>query len=504
MIENLLMGFGNIAGPMVLLALVGGTIIGYVIGAIPGLGPSLGIALLIPFTYGVDPVVSIVGLVALYIASEYGAAITAIVINTPGTAAAIATTWDGYPMAQRGEAGQALTVSILSSGVGAVISAVLLIFTAVPLAEMALQFGPSEYFALALFGLSLVSALSSGSQLKGFLAMAFGLLLVTIGLDPSTGVPRYTVTTDLFDGLPLVPCLLGLYAISEVLMMAEAKVLRKTSSQKVRGLLDIPRGTMRRIRGTVLRSSLIGYFVGVIPGAGPSIASLLAYTETRRRSDEPETFGKGNVQGVAASESANNAAVPGSLAPLLALGIPGSATAAILIGALMIQGVEPGPLLFAKHPEIPYTLFASLLVGVPIMILVGLMGARIWAMVSLVPMPVLAGTVAAVSFVGAYASANSMFPVWVTLGMGVVGYSFRKLQIPVAPVVLALVLGTMMETNFRRALITSNGDLTIFATHPITVGLLLAAALTLIVPLWRAWRRRDTGLGGTPAEGTER
>lgn len=485
MIENLLMGFGNLATPLVIATLIGGTIIGYILGAIPGLGPSLGIALLIPFTYGVDPVASIVGLVALYVAAEYGAAITAIVINTPGTAAAIATAWDGYPMAQRGEAGLALTTSILASGIGAFLASVLLIFSAVPLAEMALQFGPSEYFALALFGLSLVSTLSAGSALKGFIGMFFGLMLVTIGLDPSTGVPRFTVTPSLFEGLPLVPCLLGLYAISEVLFMVESSSAIRAVPAKLTGVFHIQKGLLGQMRNTVLRSSIIGYIVGVIPGAGPSIASLIAYTETKRVSDNPDSFGKGNLLGIAASESANNAAVPGALAPLLALGIPGSATAAILIGALMIQGVEPGPLLFTKNPEIPYTLFASLLCGVPIMVVIGLAGAQIWARAASIPVPILAAVVAAISCIGAYASQNSMFPVYVTLAMGGIGYGFRKCGIPLAPVVLALVLGTLMETNFRRALITSQGDLTIFLRHPISMVLLVAAVLTLLLPLLR-------------------
>lgn len=490
MIDNLIIGITYFASWQVIAALLAGAVAGYIVGAIPGIGPTLGIALLIPFTYGMDPAAAMVGLVSLYVASEYGCAITAILINTPGSAAAVATAWDGYPLAQRGEAGLALTVAIVASGFAALVSTVLLIVTAVPLAEVALLFGPTEYFALALLGLSLVSALSSGSAVKGFGAMFFGLMLVTIGLDPSSGVPRFTVTTDLFEGLPLVPCLVGLYAISEVLFMIERVAETPPPFRKLAGALTIPKGLIRELNGTMMRSSLIGYIIGVIPGPGPTVASLVAYGDARRRAKDPSSFGKGNIHGVAASEAANNSAVPGALAPLLALGIPGSGTTAILIGALTIQGVEPGPLLFSRHPEIPYTLFVSLLLSIPIMVLMGLAGARIWAKASLVPLPILAAVVTIVSIAGAYVESNSMFSVYVTLAMGLIGYAFRKVGIPLAPIVLALVLGELMETNFRRAMLASGGDYMIFLTSPITIGLLLAALLSFALPILR---RRPAG-----------
>jgi len=483
MLENLFLGFSNVLSPTVLIGLTGGTIIGYLIGAMPGLGPSLGVALLIPFTYGVDPATAIVALIALYVAAEYGGAVTAVVINTPGTAAAVATTWDGYPLAQRGQAGAALNVSIIASGIGALLAAVMLMFTAVPLSEFALRFGPTEYFALALFGLSLVSSLSAGSLLKGLFAMFLGLTLVTIGVDPGTGIPRFAFSPELFEGLPLVPCLLGLYAISEVFYMIETASERPVTSVRVQGLLAVPVRTYWEMKSTILKSSLIGYIIGVIPGAGASIASMVAYSEAKRSSQDPDSFGKGNLHGIAASESANNSAVPGALAPLLALGIPGSATAAILIGALMIQGIEPGPLLFTRNPEIPYTIFASLIVSVPLMIFVGLAGAKLWARVADVPKPLLAAVVAGISCIGAYASANSMFPVYVMLAMGAIGYALRKIEVPLAPIVLALVLGTIMETNFRRALLTSNGDYMIFLRHPITLLLFAFAAVIMLWPL---------------------
>lgn len=474
--------------PYVLLALLGGTIIGYIIGAMPGLGPSLGVALLVPFTYGVDPVVAMVGLVGLYMAAEYAGAVTAVLLNTPGTAAAVATSWDGYPMAKRGEAAWALHVSIISSGIGALLSAILLIGTAVPLSEFALRFGPPEYFALALFGLSLVTSLGGSSVLRGLLALFLGIAIAVIGMDPITGVPRFAITSDFFEGIPLVPMLLGLYAVSEALYMLEGSTT-KTLKVTIGNVWSLHVSRYRPLIGTILRSSGIGYFVGVIPGAGASIASLISYGSAKRRNGTKEpAFGEGNPAGVAASEAANNAAVSGALAPLLALGVPGSATAAVLIGALMIQGIQPGPMLFVSNPEIPYSIFASILIGTPLMVIVGLLGARLWVKVTAVPQSLLAALVIGVSIVGAFASTNSMFPVYVTLVFGIIGYVLRKLDIPTAPIVLALVLVPMAESNYRRALVVADGSHTVFFLSPISLILLLAAASSFLVPLIRKYR----------------
>lgn len=483
MLGNLALGFSAFGDPMVWLALLFGAFAGYLIGAIPGLGPSLGVALLIPFTYGMDPVVTIVGLVALYAAAEYGGAITAVLINSPGTAAAVATAWDGYPLTKQGRAGEALSVSIISSGTGILISTAFLFLTAVPLSEFALRFGPGEYFALALVGLSLVAGLSDGSPLKGAVSMGIGLALATIGLDVQTGVPRFTGgSPDFFEGLPLVPVLLGLYALSEVLFMIEEGASQKIKSEPVKGLIAIPLHTLLSLKGVILRSSVIGYMIGVIPGAGASIASFVSYAFAKRTSKTPEKFGHGALEGVAASEAANNSAVAGALAPLLALGIPGSPTTAIMIGALMVQGITPGPLLFTRSPEIPYTVFASLWVGVPVMVVIGLAGARVWARVADIPRPAIAAIVAGICFVGAYSSETTMFPVHVTVACGLGGYLLRKLKFPLAPIVLAMVLGEMMETNFRRALITAKGDWAIFYTSPLTMILIAVAVLAFVLP----------------------
>lgn len=487
--EHILIGLESFTNPMVPLGLVVGALLGYLIGAIPGLGPSLGVALMIPFTYGLDPTVSIVTLVALYVAAEYGGAISAILLNSPGTAAAVATSWDGYPLSQQGKAGLALNVSIISSGIGIFVSSVLLFFTAIPLSEYALALGPESYFALALLGLSLVSSLSP-SLLKGLIAMGLGLGMATIGLDTQTGMPRFSYHPDFFEGLPLVPVLLGLFALSEVLIMVENGATQSAKSQPMQGVLAVPFRTFSQLRKVFITSSIMGYIIGVIPGAGASIASFASYGMAKRMSRQPELFGKGSLEGIAASETANNAAVSGALAPLLALGIPGSPTTAILIGALMIQGIQPGPLLFTTNPEIPYTIFASMWIGVPIMIVIGLAGARFWARVSDIPGPIIASIVASICLIGAYATENSLFPVYITLAFGIIGYLLRKIDVPLAPIILALVLGDMLETNFRRAISIANGDMTTFLTDPISATLLALMVVSLALPRIRKFLAR--------------
>ncbi|QXO17046.1 tripartite tricarboxylate transporter permease [Vibrio ostreae] len=483
MIDNLLIGFGAFSDPLVFIGLLVGAFLGYLIGAIPGLGPTLGVSLLIPFTYSVDPLVAVVTLVALYAAAEYGGAISAILINSPGTAAAVATSWDGYPLTRQGKAGLALNVSIISSGIGIFISTILLFFTAVPLSEFALNFGPEAYFSLAVMGLSLVSIFSTGSLIKGGIAMMVGLGLATIGLDAQSGVPRFAFDPEFFEGLPLVPALLGLFALSEVLCMIEQSNRPQHESSKMSGIFVVPVKVYYNLKLTLLRSAFMGYVIGIIPGAGASIASFLSYGIAKRLSKTPEKFGHGSVEGISSSESANNAAVSGALAPLLALGIPGSPTTAIIIGALMIHGIQPGPLLFTMNPEVPFTIFASLWISVPIMVLIGLLGAKYWAKVADVPRSILASIVACICLMGAYSSENSMFPVYITIAFGILGYVFRKADIPLAPIVLALVLGEMLETNFRRAVVISGGDYWVFFQKPLSLILLSVAIISFLVPL---------------------
>lgn len=489
MIENLLMGFSLILQPIVLTGLVGGTVVGYLIGAMPGLGPTLAISLVLPFTFAMDPILALVSLTSLYVAAEYGSGITAILINAPGTPSAVPTAWDGYPMAKKGEAGFALNVSILSSGAGAFLSTLFLIATAAPLSELALRFGPAEYFALGVFGLSLVSSLGGSSLVLGFISLSIGVVVTTIGMDPVNGVPRFSPNPDFYEGIPLVPALLGLFALSEVLFMLENSWVAKSVSVKITKARNGSFTKYRALWKVTLRGSVLGYLIGVIPGPGASIASVVSYSQAKRSSKDPDSFGKGNPEGVCASESANNAAASGSMAPLLALGIPGSATTAILIGAFLIQGIQPGPMLFTVNPEIPYAIFASLLIGIPLMVLFGLLGARMWVKVIAIPAPLLAAMIVGISLVGSYATVNSMFPVYVTLAFGLMAYILRKANIPLAPIVLAVVLVPMIEVNFRRTLLISDGSYWFLIEKPIAAFLLLLAMASFIFPMIAQIRR---------------
>lgn len=482
MLDGFLLGLQSFTSIAVVAALLGGVLVGYLVGALPGLSAGVGMALLIPFTFGLDPVVSVVMLVTLYMASEYSGAIPAILVNTPGEPSSAVTALDGYPMRLRGEAGQALTLSILGSAVGSVLSTLLLVLTVSWMTKVALAFGPAEYFALAVLGLSLVSTLSGHSVIRGFVALLFGLLLTTIGTDPVDGIPRFAFNDGLLGGIPFIAALIGLFALSEVLVMLEATDEKPAPLKSMTGVLG-QFSLLRPHGGNMIRSTLIGYILGVIPGAGATIASLTAYSVQRRMSRSPETFGKGNPEGLVAAETANNACMPGALAPMLALGIPGKASTAVLVGALAIHGVQPGPLIFTQHPEVPYSIYIALLLGMPFMVALGLMGSRLWVKLTLIPRGVVATLVCATCLLGTYAESNDIFSIWIAVAFGIVGYVLQKVEIEPAPIVLALVLGYMMESNFRRALVGSGDDYMVFATSPIALGCLILAVVIFILPL---------------------
>jgi len=472
------------AGWDVLIGLILGIVVGYTVGSLPGLTSSIGIALMVPFTFSMSPVVSITMLVTLYMATEYAGAIPAILVNTPGVPAAAVTALDGYPMRLRGEAGTALTMSILSAAFGSITSTLLLIVTATWIASFALAFGPVEYFALAVLGLSLVSSLASGSMLKGFVGLFFGLAVGVVGTDPLDGVSRYVMTDSMLSGVPFLPALIGLFALSGVFTMIERADERPVPIKRIPSVSG-QFGLMRPHLGTLVRSTLIGYIVSVIPGHGATISAMVAYAVQKRFSRSPETFGHGNPEGLVAAESAANASVPGALAPMLSLGIPGSASTAVLIGALTLHGVQPGPLLFARHPEIPFSIFIAMAVTMPFMVALGLGGVRVWVRVTQVPRSLIASLVGAMCLLGSYASQNDVFAIWTTVFFGIVGFGLNKIEIHAAPIVLALVLGYLTESNLRRALLGSGGDPTVLVTHPIAVVCLLAAVVTLILPFIR-------------------
>ena len=481
MLDNLLLGFSTIAQLPVLAAIFAGVLIGILCGVLPGLSASTAVALMVPFTFGMDPVVAVVLLVSVYLAGEYGGSITAIAIGTPGTPAAAATMLDGYELTKQGKPGLALTTSVVASSIGGIVGVLVLFAFSEPLARFALSFGAPEYFALAVFGLTIIASLSSDNLLKGFLIMFLGLFLKTIGLDGFTGEERYTFgVPKLMDGLSFIPALIGLFAMASVFSGVEEDL---RDSERVSLSFAMPK--LRRLLGmwkVYLHASVLGSIIGVLPGAGATITSFICYNEVRRFSKNKDEFGKGALEGVAAPEAGNNAVVGGSMVPLLTLGIPGSATTAVLLGALMLHNIQPGPLLFQTNGEIVYGIFAALLVACFAQLLFGLIGVPLWIKVISAPRPLLLSVIAVISVVGSYGYSNSIVDVWVMFGFGLLGYLLKKLDFPIAPIILALVLGGILEENFRRALIVSGGDYSIFVTQPISALLLVMAALSLMSP----------------------
>ncbi|MFC0273389.1 tripartite tricarboxylate transporter permease [Metabacillus herbersteinensis] len=481
---NLLVeGLTNIMQWQVLLTLVVGTIIGITIGSLPGLTSTMGVAVILPVTFGMEPVTGILLLIGVYFGSVYGGSLTAILINTPGTPASAATALDGYAMAKLGLAHKALTISTLASAIGGTLSVIVLMFVAPQLANFALKFSAPETFALALFGLSIISSLAGKSLIKGLITGILGLLIATIGLDPMVGVPRFTFDRmELIGGVNFIPIMIGLFAASEAFKsMEDAFSTRKLiiTVEKVK----LKWSEFKTLIGTILRSTGIGTFIGMIPGAGADIAAFVAYNETKRFSKSKEQFGKGEPRGVAAPESANNAVTGGAMIPLLTLGIPGDAVTAVLLGAFMVQGIQPGPMLFETNGPLVYTLFIGMLLANLLIIIIGLPGIRLFTKILLVPKAVLTPLIFVLCIVGAYSLGNSYFDVLVMFIAGVIGYFMSRYDFPASPLILGLILGPMMESNLRRSLVMSEGDISIFFTRPISAVLLVIAIITLFTPI---------------------
>jgi len=489
-VENLIFGFSTLLGWQPILIIIGGVIIGIMVGAMPGLSPSTGVALLVPFSYTMSPALAVILLVSIYISSNYGGSITAVLINTPGTPAAAATAIDGYPMTLKGDAGKGLGISLIASTIGGIFGVFILIIFAVPLAELAISFHPADYFALAIFGLTTVGSLGTGNVAKAMVAVLFGLIINTVGLDPISGVSRYSFGVDqLYDGFSLIPALIGLFALSVVFSAFEKGEFGSTVLDKVSGNFPTFLETWKT-KVTIVRSSILGTIIGIFPGAGATIASFISYNIAQRSSKEPETFGKGAMDGVAASEAANSSSVGGALIPLLALGIPGSATDAVLIGALQLHDITPGPLLFQSNPEIVYGVFASLIIANAVMLFLGIFCVRYFAKVVEVPASVLYPMILAVALIGSFAVRNSFFDVGSCFAFGVIGWIFKRYDYPVAPVVLGIVLGSLLEENFRRAVMMEGP--TVFLTQPLAATMLAVAALLFLWPIYRNYRNKKS------------
>jgi putative tricarboxylic transport membrane protein len=460
-----------------------GVLMGTLIGVLPGIGPVSGVAILLPITFTLEPTAAMIMLAGIYYGSMYGGSTTSILINTPGESASVMTCLDGYAMARNGRAGAALGMSALASFVAGTVSVLGLMLMAPPLAEVALKFGPTEYFALMVLGLTMLTRLAGKSLVKGLLMGAFGLALGTVGLDPMTGVARYTAgRIEFLDGVGFVPVAMGLFALGEIFANAEESLNREVFETKLKGLWPTMQDWID-VRWTLVRATIIGFFVGALPGAGATVASFMAYAAEKKASKYPERFGTGVIEGVAAPEAANNAATGGALVPLLTLGLPSSATTAILLGALMILNVRPGPLMMTERPEFFWAVVTSMYVGNVMLLVLNLPLVGLWARLLRIPYAILLPLILLFTLIGAYALNNNVWDIWIMIAFGVIGYIMRKLDYPAAPVVLALVLGPLMETNFRRSLAISQGDYTTFVTHPISAFLLFCAVLSLCWPV---------------------
>ncbi|KGR86258.1 MULTISPECIES: tripartite tricarboxylate transporter permease [Lysinibacillus] len=481
-----------------LFALVG-VIIGTAVGVLPGIGPMSGVALLIPVTATITAGLpteaaatsSIILLAGVYYGAMYGGSTTSILLNTPGESSSVVTTLDGYQMAKQGRAGSALSIAAIGSFCAGVVALLGLILLANPLSKLALKFGPAEYFSLMLLGLAAVSGLAGRSITKALIMTALGLMLGTVGIDAVSGIERFTFGQPmLFSGIEFLTIAVGLFALGEVFKTILEKDEEDGQIAKINRVLPTKQD-LKDSAVPIARGSLLGFFIGVLPGAGATLASFFSYITEKKFSKTPEQFGKGHIAGVAGPESANNAASGGAMIPLLTLGIPGSGTTAILMGALIMYNIQPGPLLFEEHPQVAWGLIASMFIGNLMLLALNMPLVRIFAKIIETPKKYLLPIIIAISIFGVYAVQFATFDLYLLLACGVLGYLFAKNDYPVAPLVLALVLGPMIENNMRRALTISNGDFSIFVSKPLSLTFLVVAISWLLIPLFMKMRGKN-------------
>ena len=493
MFEHLLLGFQTALSPENLLWCFIGVLAGTVIGLLPGLGSTTGVAVLLPLTLAFEPVTALIMLAGIYYGAQYGGTITSVLISTPGEASSVVTTLDGYQMARKGRAGAALSIAAIGSFVAAIFSLVLLMVLAPPFASFALKFGPVENLAIMVLGLVTIVSFAGDSKVRGFAMAALGLLIATVGFDAATGTTRFTFgNVNLLSGIPFVEVMIGLFAVGEVMYQ-----LRVGAARPIRaGFRDlvISRAELRRSVGPIGRGSVVGFLLGCLPGAGSTLASFIAYGVEKRVSKRSGEFGKGAIEGVAAPESANNAAANANFIPTLTLGIPGGGTTAVLLGAFTIYGLQPGPLLFDKQPALVWGLLVSFFIGNVMLLVLNLPLAPVFAQMLRIPYVYLYPLILFTSFVGAYSIDNNMFSVWIVFVSGVVGYVMKLYDLPMAPLVLGLVLGPMFEKALTQTSALGDGSLLIVLTHPIAVVVLVLAVLLAAGPsLVRAVRGNGRG-----------
>ncbi|MEW5568827.1 tripartite tricarboxylate transporter permease [Rossellomorea marisflavi] len=483
--DGLLQGFQLAFSLQGIMFVFIGVLIGTIIGMIPGLGPISAIAIMIPVTYGMDPTIALVMMAGVYYGSMYGGSTSSILLNAPGVAGTVATAFDGYPMAQQGKAGKALAISAIASFVGGTVSVILLMLFAPVLASVAIIFGPPEYFALMLLGLTAISSLSDGSTLKALTSAVLGFMVVTIGIDSQTGTSRFTMgNVNLLDGIDFLVIALGVFALAEVCFLILNRKAKMSDFKNI-GSLKLSKEDFKEMKGPMTRQSFIGFLLGVLPGAGATISSFVAYISEKKLAKKPEEFGKGSIKGLAAPETANNAATSGAFVPLLSLGIPGSGTTAVMLGAFLVLGVQPGPLLMTENPTIFWGVIASMYVGNVFLLILNLPLIPYFVKILSVPRPLLIALVIISSLVGVYAVSFSTFDLYLLVIFGIIGYLMRIFAFPAAPFILAFILGGMMEQALRQSLTISGGNWSIFYTSPLAVSLFVIAILALIVPAWR-------------------
>ncbi|MCL2674433.1 MAG: tripartite tricarboxylate transporter permease [Defluviitaleaceae bacterium] len=483
--------FYMLTNPMLIFYLFLGVAAGITIGALPGLTATMGVALVLPLTFGMDAASGILLLIGVYKGAIYGGAIPSILLRTPGTPASAAATIDGYEFSKRGEGGRAIGICTVASFVGGIISCIAIILIAPQLARFALRFSSPEFFMLAVFGLTIISSVSGKHVAKGLLCGFMGILVSTIGIDIVTGVPRYTFgNVNLLGGISFIPAMIGLFAMTEVLSNVETINIKTMEAQRVSKVIPT-KEDMKVIYKSGGIGGVIGTLIGIVPGAGAEIAAFVVYNFSKQTSKQPEKYGTGITEAIAAPESANNAQTGGALIPMLTLGIPGDATTAILIGALTMQGLQPGPLLFQDHAALVYTIFGGMVLANVFMLILGLSTVNIFTKLLSIPKTVLTPLIAVLCVVGAYAINMNFFDVYVMMFFGVLGYFLKKLDVPIAPATIGIILGPMAERHFRTALIMSGGEMSVFVSSPIAVTFLTLAILTIALPFIRKRMRKS-------------
>lgn len=480
----------TVANPYTLFLVVAGTFLGLVFGSLPGLTSTMGVAILIPLTFTLEPVDAMGMMLGTYIGGMAGGAVSATLLNIPGTPSAIVTCLDGHPMVQQGRGAEALGWAAFSSGWGSLVSWVLLVTISPLLARLCTSFGSPEYAALAFFGLTIIAAISGKSILKGVIAGIFGMTLTFVSVDPIWGELRFTFgSIDLMGGISTIPAMIGLFSIPQILRSCTARDNAKVDSKDLKLSKFVPSfREMWRQKWAILRASVIGVGIGIIPATGGNIGSFIAYDQAKRFSKHPETFGKGNYEGIIASEAANNGVCGGALVPMLTLGIPGDSVTAVLLGGLMIHGLRPGPALFSDTPDIVVGIFTTILVATIAMVLIQMVGIKLFVRILNIPVHYLSGILVVLSLVGSFALRSNFFDVLLTLGIGLFGYFFVKAGFPSAPVVLGLVLGSMFEGEIRRALRLSSGNPSIFFTRPISCVILLMGVGVIVSQVIKTYK----------------